>query len=232
MKRKILNLQDSNEIWFKFLFWILFWTEAGHVAQYDWSVPVRSDHGLGPLDLKWSIRSRSVGTGSLKWTNLGVWFSIQRPRFKERGSHLGLGFLRAISIEAYRRRAPMVLWWSLTLEKTWTAFNLTRGSRSFDRRCWLLPEESGRGNWSSVWRRGASGDEATLDLGQNRVEQKDQKERQSKRKSLGEEGVRGSAKPHRNRQRRAAASVGFHREICRLEAVFAREKKRGWGRRV
>jgi hypothetical protein len=76
------------------------------------------------------------------------------------------------------------------------------------------------------------GDEATLDLGQNRAEHKDQKERQSKRKSLGEEGVRGSAKPRRNRRRKAAASVGFRQEICRLEAVFTREKKRGRGTRV
>jgi hypothetical protein len=90
----------------------------------------------------------------------------------------------------------------------------------------LLPEESGRGDWSSVWWRGASGDEATLDLGQNRAEQMDQKERQSKRKSLGEEGVRGSFMPRRNRRRRAAVSAGFHQEIRRLEAVFAREKWR------
>jgi hypothetical protein len=41
------------------------------VAVSDWTIPFRSDYAAGPLDLKVAIRSRSAGTSSNKWKDLG-----------------------------------------------------------------------------------------------------------------------------------------------------------------
>jgi hypothetical protein len=41
------------------------------VAASDWTIPFRLDYAAGPLDLKVAIWSRSAGTSSNKWKNLG-----------------------------------------------------------------------------------------------------------------------------------------------------------------
>jgi hypothetical protein len=67
------------------------WTREGHVASSYWPVPIRLDHGRGPLDLKRRGRSRSAGTGSLKWTDLVLQVQIGRTRLN-RGGRGYLGF--------------------------------------------------------------------------------------------------------------------------------------------
>jgi hypothetical protein len=69
--QKIWVLQDCTRFCFVILKRIRFKTEGCHVAHRDWPIPVREDQQWESLDLMKSGRTRSVDTGSVKWTILG-----------------------------------------------------------------------------------------------------------------------------------------------------------------
>jgi hypothetical protein len=86
------------------------WIWGGHVARYDWKIPVRPDLLPEPLDLKVIGWTRSILTLSVKWVDLIYWISIERPRIRGRGAHqLELGFRWAKSGEAHWRWTPAML---------------------------------------------------------------------------------------------------------------------------
>jgi hypothetical protein len=48
--QKLWFFKDLDQFWFEKPIWILFWSEAGHMAISDWRVPLRLDHVCGALD--------------------------------------------------------------------------------------------------------------------------------------------------------------------------------------
>jgi hypothetical protein len=48
--QKLWFFKDLDQFWFEKPIWILFWSEAGHVAISDWRVPLRLDLVCGALD--------------------------------------------------------------------------------------------------------------------------------------------------------------------------------------
>jgi hypothetical protein len=69
--QKLWFFKDLNKIWFLKSILISVCFRDWHVAWSDRPVPVRVDLHWEPLDLMKSGRTRSVDTGSLKWTILG-----------------------------------------------------------------------------------------------------------------------------------------------------------------
>jgi hypothetical protein len=68
----------TNLIWISNL--NLFWTKAGHVADFYWPVPFQVDQLYGSLDLMWIGCTRSSDTCSDKWSVLDFWILIERMR--------------------------------------------------------------------------------------------------------------------------------------------------------
>jgi hypothetical protein len=121
-EHKIWILQDWNQIWFEILKQISVWNRGWHLADSDWSVPIRSVHASGVLDLKWSGRIRSSSTLSNKWSVRAVRFRSDGRRWKgERGSQW-LGFRRRIR----RGRAEVELrrcsgeFWTAVMSRRWS----------------------------------------------------------------------------------------------------------------
>jgi hypothetical protein len=113
-RSKVMNFTRFN--------WILVWnfhldrfnSRLGHVASSYWSIPVRLDHELRPLELMLIGRTRCLHTGSLKWINPGHRINIGRARFIRRElTWLGLGFRRIFRrgrAEVELRRASGEVW--------------------------------------------------------------------------------------------------------------------------
>jgi hypothetical protein len=163
----IFTRLDWNQI--QILIWIFVWIRAGHVSQYNWTIPFRVDLELRPLDLMWSAWSRLIGTGSLKWTDLVNWIKIGQFRLKRRGRRYLLGFRREI-LQRGRARTKLRRcsggFWMMTRPRQGAGGQ--GGLRVLGRGPQLLAERSERFGWRETGAGEASASEAMLVLLRNK----------------------------------------------------------------
>jgi hypothetical protein len=164
-RSKVMNFTRFN--------WILVWnfhldrfnSRLGHVASSYWSVPVRLDHELRPLDLMLIGRTRWLHTGSLKWINPGHRINIGWARFIRKRAHLTrVRFPMNFPARARRGWTPVSFRWGLGDGVTMTSFSASRRSRDLGRGAGLRPAARRRRGRSVHGRRWASGGRRELDL--------------------------------------------------------------------